>query len=301
MDRKFLRRMRYLLLWTSWDKQNGREQNVFRSLFPPFFSICARICDTFAMLSVAIWSAGLVLMAVQLVRACAAKLVSKYALFYVYLSFVLATSSALLLFYLAKSRYYRDLYWYVEFLGAALGCAVVWEIYRGALARFPGAARMARNVLVFLFALVVSKVVADAWRGAVRWPFGTMVELERDLRGVQGGALIGLMAVVGFYRIPLGRNLWGMTLGYALLVGSNMITLTLRVLFGYSFQKAWVYLQPVSYLAVLCVWCISLWSYKPAALAARDPKIEQDYKLLANTTSRALIQAGTQLRKALRP
>jgi hypothetical protein len=253
------------------------------------------------MLSVAIWLAGLILMAVQLVRAFAAKLVSKYALFYIYLGFVLTTSAALLLFYLAKFRYYRDFYWYVEFLGAALGCGVVWEIYRGALARFPGAARMARSVLAFLFALVVSRVLTDAWRGAVRWPFDTMMELERDLRGVQCAALIGLMAVIGFYRIPLGSNLWGMTLGYALLISSNVITLTLRVLFGSSFQTAWVYLQPVSYLAVLCIWCASLWSYKPAILAKRNPKIEEDYRVLADTTSRALVQASCHLRKALRP
>jgi hypothetical protein len=276
----------------------GREEDFLSSLL----SSC--LCYDFAtcsMISLTIWMIGLILMAVQLARACTKKLIAKYPLFYIYLSCVLATSSCLLLIYLAKPRSYGAVYWYVEFLGASVGCAVVWEIYRVALRRFPGAARMARNVLVFLLALALSNVIADAWRGAAWWPVGTVVELERDLRGVQGAALIGLIAVIAFYRIPLGANLWGMTLGYGLLVSSNMITLTLRAFFGARFQTAWLYLQPVSYLAVLSIWCMSLWSYKPATLPARDPRIEQDYQLLARTTSRTLLQASNYLRKALRP
>jgi hypothetical protein len=253
------------------------------------------------MITLAIWLAGLSLMALQLARACTARIVFKYPLFYIYLSFVLLTSSGLLLIYLTKRSYYGSLYWYTEFLGAALGCGVVWEIYRGALGRFPGAARLARNAFVLLLVLAISKAIADGFRGTAWWPRETMVELERDLRGIQGGALIGLVAIIGLYRIPLSANLWGLTFGYGLLVGSNVITLSLRGFLGESFQTVWLYLQPVSYLAVLGVWCAALWSYSPAVTPKPDAKIEQDYQFLAKTTSKALLDATTFLRRTLRP
>jgi hypothetical protein len=253
------------------------------------------------MLTLAIWSVGLILIAVQLARAVTERIVFRYPLFYVYLSFVLLTSSCLLLIYLKKPTYYGALYWYIEFFGVALGCGVVWEIYRSALGRFPGAARLARNLLILVLVLVLSRAIADGFRSTIRWPHETTVALERDLRGVQGGALIGLVTIIGVYRIPLGANLWGMMLGYGLLVSSNLITLSLRGLLGNGFQTAWVYLQPISYLAVLGIWCAALWSYKPILLPAGDHKIEQDYQLLAQKTSGALLEAGTYLRRALRP
>lgn len=240
-------------------------------------------------------------MAVLLARACYARLVFKYPLFFVYLSFVLLTSSCLFLVYLTRRDRYGPFYWYVEFPTAALGCAVVWEIYRGALGHFPGAARMARNMLILALVIVLSKTIADAWLGSGWWPDRTMIELERDLRGVQAGVLIGLLAVIAVYRIPMGANLWGMMLGYGLLISSNVITLTLRGLLGHNFQTAWNYLQPLSYVAVLCIWCVGLWSYKPVALPENDPKIERDYQLLVGATSRALLQARTYLRRTLRP
>lgn len=254
------------------------------------------------MFSLTIWGCGLVLITVLLARAFAKRLVSRYPLFYGYLSFVLLTSNCLLAIYLVRPEYYRPFYWYVEFVTAALGCGVVWEIYRGALKRFPGAARMARNVLLFLLAVVLSKAIADTWNGTA-WQHGRTfwVEAERDLRGAQGIVLIGLIAVIALYRIPMGSNLWGMTLGYGLLIGSNVISLTLRAFLGEAFQNTWRYVQPLSYLAVLCVWGLALWSYRPAAAPKGSPEIEEDYEVLVASTTNALLRARLYLRRTLRP
>lgn len=253
------------------------------------------------MLTLVIWLVGLLLMVVQLGRAFIERIVFRYPLFYLYLSFVLLTSSCLLLIYLEKPTRYPALYWYIEFFGVALGCGVVWEIYRNALGRFPGAARLARNLLMLTLLLVLSSAIVGGFHGTIQWPHETTVALERDLRGVQGGALIGLVAIIGLYRIPLGSNLWGMIIGYGVLVSSNVITLSLRGLLGRGFETGWRYLQPISYLAVLGIWCAALWSYKPVLLPEVDHKIEQDYELLAERTSGALLEATTYLRRAFRP
>jgi hypothetical protein len=252
------------------------------------------------MLSLSVWVIGLALMAVVLARAWAGRFVFAYPLFYTYLSFVLLTSSGLLFIYSTKPSQYARFYWYIEFAGAVLGCAVVWEIYRRALGRFPGAARMARNVLLLTLALAVSKALADTASGTSRWPSKTLVALERDLRGVQAGGLVGLLAVLASYRIPLGKNLRGMMLGYGLLIGSNVVTLTFRELLGNAFQATWSYLQPLAYVTALLIWCASLWSYQPVPLPCANARIEHDYQSLVRATSKGLLEARSYLRKALR-
>jgi hypothetical protein len=253
------------------------------------------------MLSLVVWVLGLLLMAVLLVRACEKTLLRSYPLFYLYLSFILLKSSCLLWIYLKRPSDYGRFYWYIDPASSVLGCAVVWEIYRGALGRFPGAARMARNVLLLLLAAVLSKVISDTSNGIAWWPSGTLVELERNLRAVQAAVLIVLVGIIALYRIPVSRNVWGMMLGYGLFVGTNVIVLTLRVLLGNSFQEAWHYLQPLSYVSVLGIWCATLWSYLPLSVGKTNPKIEEDYQLLVRATRKGFLEARTYLRKALRP
>jgi hypothetical protein len=253
------------------------------------------------MLSQAIWWTTLVLEIVLLLRGLRGELHRKYRLFYVYMSCVFLQSFFLLIIYFVRPTYYKPFYWYAEFVSVVLGCGVVWGIYRRALCRFPGAARMARNVLFFVLIVVFSRVLANTWDGTVWWPSGTVIALERDFRAVQAVLLIGLLVVIAFYRIPLGRNLWGMMLGYGLFIGTNVIILALRVLVGDSFQTAWKYLQPLSYLAVLCAWCVTLWSYRAVPVPETEPRIEQDYQLLTLTTRKGLLHARAYLGKVIRP
>jgi hypothetical protein len=253
------------------------------------------------MLSLAVWLTTLVLEALLLLRASRGEFLGKYRLFYLYLGGVFLQSFSLLIIYLAKSKYYASLYWSAEFVSVVLGCGVVWEIYRGALGRFPGAARMARNVLLVVLLMVISRVLANSWNSTVWPPAGTVVELERDLRAVQSMVLIGLVLVVRFYRIPLGQNLWGMMLGYGLFIGTNVITLALGALLGNAFQTPWRYLGPLSYLAVLCIWSIALWSYKAAPVPGAELQVEQDYRFLAEQTKRGLLHARAYLIRAMRP
>ena len=82
--------------------------------------------------------------------------------------------------------------------------------------RIPGTARLARNVLALVFAVAVGKALAASLRGPLWWPAPTTAELERNLRAVQAFAILGLVILLVAYSIPLGRNLRGIVLGYAL-------------------------------------------------------------------------------------
>jgi hypothetical protein len=235
-----------------------------------------------------------------LARACAGEWFRKYLFFSSYVACVFIQDVLLLAIYLFKFKYYKELYWYGEFFSLLIGCGVSWEIFRLVLRRYPGAGRMARNVLLFVLIVVCTKGFGNAWNGEVPWQ-SAAIELERNLRAVQALSLIVLCVLSVYYEVPISRNVKGIFTGYGLFIASSVVTLTLRASLGRTFQSAWVFLQPLSYTAVLTIWCASLWRYEPAATPELHAPIEEDYRSLAMATRKGLHSARALLGKAMRP
>jgi hypothetical protein len=244
---------------------------------------------------------AIVLEGVPLLRAAEAKFIKHYKLFYLYLSFVLLRDLCLLAPYFFWPQFYTYAYWCSEPVGVLLGCGLVWEVYKVALVRYPGTARLARNVLGFLFVLASTRILVKAWTSPNWIPGRTLFEIERDLRMGQGALLAALVVLFGCYAIPLGRNLKGITCGYGLFLATSVVNLMLRDEIGNSFQHAWEYIQPLSYLLVLVVWCATLWSYSPNPVPASEPRLEAHYASLVSATKRRVHSAGRHLLKAMWP
>jgi len=253
------------------------------------------------MLSSLFWVTGLVLESILLVRALLGNSLKYYSLFYLYLISVLLPSACLFAIYHLWPNFYPPAYWFTQFLNILLGCALVWQVYKVALAQYPGAARMARNVLAFLFILAFTRIFVKAWNSPNWIPGRTTLETERDLRIVQLVLLIGLAGLFASYAIPLGRNLKGIIYGYGLFTATSVAHLTLRDYLGDSFQRAWQYIQPICYLAVLVVWCMTLWSYAPIPQPTTQPRLEADYESLIAATKRKVRSARSYVLRAMRP
>lgn len=169
-------------------------------------------------------------------------------------------------------------YWYTEFFGVIVGSGVLFEIYRKGLAPYPGTARLARNVLALVFAVAVGKALAASLRGPLWWPARTTAELERNLRAVQAFAVLGLVILLVAYSIPLGRNLRGIVLGYALFIATSLANLAALASPGNEFQRVWSYSQQFFYLLVLCIWTVSLWALSPQEEVPRGAGPPTPYK-----------------------
>lgn len=250
--------------------------------------------------STVIWVIGVAIEAVACIRAARVGMCERYKLFYSYLFFVLVRDFGLLGVYYLLPAAYPWSYWTTEILGVLLGCGLVWETYRVALAPYTGAARMARAVLPVLFICTAARIFVKAWSSPSWIPGRTPLETEIDLRVVQLALLVGLIALFSYYVIPLGRNLKGIVYGYALFLTTNLIELMLRGSLGSQFQIVWQYLQPCSYLIVLLIWCVTLWSYAAAPQPPRQPNLERDYQTLVTGTSRKLRMARARTWKAIR-
>lgn len=251
------------------------------------------------MFSTTLWVTALILEGVLLLRAFLGNFLKQYRFFYLYLGCVLIRDVALIPVYYFWPKFYGYAYWYSQFLHVAVGCGVVWEAYRLALSRYPGASRMARNVLPFIFVFSFSRILVKVWNSP-RWlPGGSSLEAERDLRIVQIALLIGLVALFAYYAIPLGRNLRGIIYGFSIFVGTSVIHLTLRDSLGDSFQHLWEYIQPVAYLLVLAIWCAALWSYASAPEPEMEPHLEVDYQSLVRATRKQLSSARNYVSRTI--
>jgi len=85
----------------------------------------------------------------------------KYPFFFAYVMSVFLQDVFFLAVYQFRFRDYTPFYWWAEFFSVLIGCAVSWEIFRLVLGRYPGAGRMARNVLIFALIMVIVKGLAE--------------------------------------------------------------------------------------------------------------------------------------------
>src|SRR6266852_5013841 len=166
------------------------------------------------MLSQLIWWSSIALEIVLLARGLRNRLAYRLPVFYGYIVFVVLQDVARFFTYEWNLQVYRAIYWVTEFLGLAIGSLVVFQIYKVSLAAYPGAARMARNALAFVFLTALVKGLLDATSASPVWHSESAApEIERTLRVVQGTAILALVALFLLYSIPFGRNLRGVLLG----------------------------------------------------------------------------------------
>src|ERR1700730_11344167 len=143
-----------------------------------------------------IWWSSIALEMVLLVRGLWSRLAYRLPVFYSYIAFVVLQEIARFLAFQRNVPVYKRVYWVTEFLGLAIGSLVIFEIYKVSLAAYPGAARMARNALAFVFLTAVAKGLADIATTGAWKPASTALQMERVLRTVQAAAILALVALV---------------------------------------------------------------------------------------------------------
>lgn len=247
-----------------------------------------------------IWLVAVTLEIAILFRGLLGGMLRKYPYFFSYLGFVLVQDFLRMSIYAHYPELYPQVYWSTQFLGLLFGWGLLWEIYRQALAPFPGAERVARYAFGLIALLLLLKTVLGVGHTRLNWAIATTVDLERDLRFVQAVALSALLAVFVFYGLPLGRNLLCLVLGYGVFVATSVINLAVRARFGDGFQHWWLYLQPSLYVIVLCIWCAGLWNCSVMRTPAGALRMAEDYARLANSTRTRLNALRSHMNRGIR-
>ncbi len=252
------------------------------------------------MLNLTIWCVGVFLEMLLLVRGFQEKLLQQFPIFYAYLFFVAVNDCIRMSVYRWSSSHYFQVYWITQFLSLTLGSGIIFEIYRVALRSYPGTARMTRYVLLTVFVAIFAKSVTAPSGDVLSRVAGASLMLERNLRIVQGLAVVTLVLLFLWYAIPFGKNLKGILLGYSLFIGLSIVQMTLWLYSWEQIKPFWPYAQPMCYLMVIGIWVRTLWSAHPLPEAIPDSQLECDYELLLASTrdrfGRALARLGWAVR-----
>lgn len=251
------------------------------------------------MLGQVIWCISTALVILLLARGFRTGLVRRFPIFHAYIAYVIAQDFVRFLAHRQNDEVYKSTYWGTEFLALAVGSLVVFEIYRVSLAAYPGAARMARNALAFVFLVALVKGISDAVAAHHGWlAMAPAVDIERALRAVQAAAILALVALFLLYSVPFGRNLRGILLGYGVFVAGRVVSL---VFVSQSIHNFWYYAYSASYIVAVTLWLAYLWSYQPIPQAqAGGVELENDYQQIAAETRRRLQGTRAYLRRAVR-
>jgi hypothetical protein len=238
---------------------------------------------------------GILMLSLLLFRGLRGRALAKYPFFYIYSACVFV--SALLM---VSPTFYDKWYWVAQYVTLIIGYGILLEILNHVLAPYPGAEKFARTTgliaigLIFCFALVFPLLMPQ-------WSAGTRIEFERDLRTVQSIFICGLLGVISYYGIAIGKNMKGMITGYGIYIVSSLISLALRSSEGTRVDELWKVTQPLSYDATLVIWLIALWSYQPNPMPDPRIKLEADYEAIVARTRGMMGAMRGHLVKAVRP
>src|SRR5260370_26902812 len=247
------------------------------------------------------WLSAVGLEAVVLCRGVKASLLGKYRFFYAYVGCVLLIELLRFSCYEFVPNFYQAFDWLAELVAIGMRHGNVFEIFRRSLRHNPAVARFAQTLLLVVFVLTSTYVATDLLHGGFASLPRATAELGRDLRYVEGALLLVMLWLFGRYRISFGRNLLGLTIGYSLLVGLDVINLAFLFLPGNEFSIGLRKSLPITYLITLIICCATLWSSQPESLPPAETTIDRDYAFLTAKTRAALARLSTRVERTLRP
>ena len=234
-----------------------------------------------------LWIAGIALESVILFRFLKNRLYAHYPFFFAYLVVVWSSEMALWPIYRSHYASYSQFFWVDQFLNLLAGFGVLFEIVRKSFQKYPGARTFATTVVAAMFAILCGYIVFRLLPLSVSSHEG-FSDLERDFRAIQALTLCGVLVVISYYRIEVGRNLFGIIAGLGLYVGSTILSDELKSYVGPAFNAAWSVIQPYTYLVSLLIWAFTLWSYAPPAAPEVPSEIDDGYEAFARQTQRTL-------------
>ena len=248
-----------------------------------------------------IWIAGVILQAGILIGGRKNKLDSKYPLFFSYIGILFLVEVTRFAYYRLAPSTFSSVYWETELLRILASYAVAFEIFKRTLEHNLGVARAGQKLLVVVLVFAMSYAGSDlAHEGFASVP-RAIADLGRYLLYVESILLVLMLWIFGRYRIRFGRNLLGLTLGYAFLVAVDISNLALLTTPGNEDSILLRKLIPATHLIVLAVWGASVWSLHSDPSPPAEASVDRDYARLVMRTRSALGHLSRQIGRTLRP
>jgi hypothetical protein len=237
---------------------------------------------------------GLALELLLLWRVGKARLFKHYPFFTSYFLYTFVRSFVLFFFFALQSRTFVTIYWPSNLIGAVLWFAIVWEVFRQTFPRDSRLRRVAAEIFVGVL-LLLALVFYLSGPQLVGHP------VSEFMRKVGLSVAVSVLTILGlarYFRVSLGRNLWGMAVGI-LALASSYIANFAAIDLSPAIRPLWSRIGPLSFLLMLSIWVVTLWSYdpNPRPIVSDAPAHEQ----ARSFWEKRWAAIGTTIRRAVKP
>jgi hypothetical protein len=218
------------------------------------------------------WLPTFAFQAALLMRALRDMRLLKYRFFYLYIavdfvgdSFVLPASAHF------SPETYAKIYWRYEFGSDLLACGILYEMCRYAFSNCPQAKVFARTSQVLIWLTAVGSGCIYFLKETIpRFPRINSFAFSRDMLTSQAIVLVVLIGGVLYFGIPLGKNLWGLVLGFGLQIGGVAGVFASDTFFRPFYDRFAVDLMMLVVYGALIIWLVTLWNYHPDPVIGLD-------------------------------
>jgi hypothetical protein len=214
--------------------------------------------------SVAVSIFAMALEAELLIRAWRERSLSQFPFFYSYLAYVLIWSLTTFPIYFLMPQNYPSVYWFFYLMMITAEFAVIAEASDHIFSAFPMIRRLGRLVTGSIcFILFVVYVIPPL---TLPQPTGqALIELYKRMSLTKAVLILALLTVARLYRLPLGRNVSGMMLGFIAFLSVNIVNASLAQTYGWgAYFPAYTLVGPLAFVLALSIWSVALWRYEPA-------------------------------------
>jgi phage shock protein PspC (stress-responsive transcriptional regulator) len=220
-----------------------------------------------SLYSLVIGITGSALEVVLIWRAWKCALFSRFPLFYSYIAYVLLGSTTSLLIYRLRASYYPTFFWEFFLISLLVEFGVLIEISDHMFDLYPAIRRLGRFLAgcvcgVFSFYIVLAFTHPLSRRAAT-------LDLFKRVSITKAAIIIVLLAMARYYRLPVGKNVAGLMLGFSAYLGINIVNFALEERFAPGvYDSVFAVVGPLSSIVCLLIWTAKLWRYEPVLTEA---------------------------------
>ena len=237
----------------------------------------------------ALWISGLTLQALICIAMLKRRLIAYCPCFFAYTLFQVFRSGAQFYVYhrMAVANYFWA-YWIGQAVSAALGFAVIYEIYVNLFRQYEAIRRL--GLLLFRWAagvlLIVAVVVAASSQGSeASRAVEAVITLERSVRVIQCGLLCLLLAFATYFGLSWKNYVFGIALGLGVFASVEMAAITLRGHFGSIASGTLALVNSAAYYCAILIWVSYFLAPQPVA-----KKVEKIPKYDLEAWNQALLE-----------
>jgi len=165
--------------------------------------------------------------------------------------------------YFFAPKLYSSVYWFFYLTMILVEFAVLTEASDHMFATYvlirPLGRLLAGGLCLFFFLIYIMPPLTHH-----RPSSAAFIDLYKRVSLTKAILIVVLLAAARMYRVPVGKNISGMMLGFAVFLSSNIANAALAEGYGpRAYVKLFTLVGPLGFISALTIWTIAFWRYEP--------------------------------------